>query len=564
MHTSLHCVLHANASATALPSYRYVYKIARQAYILSFPTHSPQSQYLLLSTMLFLALLVTLLHLVFSAPTTTSPADILDPPGPTIPLTIFGRELPECANPARYRTLQGIIWSCLATIFACTWVSMHPNVPDPRWSGFRRLRERIVLMFYAVIAPEFIAIWAFRQRMMAVRRAKEYNKRLGSTPPAKLPATPPATPLPNRSILQCIKEWFCATKDRKCQKFDPAWTLTHGFLFEMQGLVYFIDEKPKKPREDREGKWVDEEPIGDVGREEIINHPRQIPHRFTISEEEINDKSKGDAFTKLVVVLQTSWFIIQCIARWAAHLYVTELEIVTLAFAILNIIIYALWWNKPQNMGVAIRVRGDSAPPPQQHDGPDHRTSEDDANESTTPASDAEDRIGVSFKRGIVLVWKEAWTFLFSLATMLGIDDDSTSAESRVRFYSCENDGTENGPVALMTGVIGALFGGVHLIPFWLSSFPSVWQKDLWLASSVFIIVEPVMVAGSGYILGLVQDTVVEGAFGYLAFLPSHTAGFFLYIVCRMILIFLAFDSLRFLPPDTFVNVEWSTFFPHI
>ncbi|KXN87505.1 hypothetical protein AN958_08754 [Leucoagaricus sp. SymC.cos] len=428
---------------------------------------------------------------------------------------------------------------------------MHPNVPDPRWSGFRRLWERIVLMFYAIIAPEFIAVWAFRQRMMA--------------------------------------EWFRASKNRKRQKFDPAWTLTHGFLFEMQGLVYFIDGKPSKPL--REGGWIClRRLIGDVGREEIINHPSQIPRRFIISEEEINDKSKGDAFTKLLVVLQTSWFIIQCIARWAAHLHVTELEIVTLAFAFLNIIIYIVWWNKPQNMDAAIRIQEVSAPPPP-HDGPDHRTSEDDADESTTLASDVENGTGVSFldeesesssdsgekwewsrkstltsfKHGIVLVRKEAWTFLLSLATMLGLTYDFARAESRVRFYSSERQGTGNGQVASIAGVIGALFGGVHLIPFWLSSFPSVWQKYLWLVSSVFIVVEPVMVAGSVYIVNFAETTTaVFNIVLLFAFILSHTVGFVLYIVCRLILVFLAFHNLRFLPPDAFVNVEWSTFFPHI
>ncbi|KXN85195.1 hypothetical protein AN958_11618 [Leucoagaricus sp. SymC.cos] len=538
--------------------------------------------------MLFLALLVAFLHLVFSAPTMTSLVDILDPPGPTIPLTIFGHELPECVNPARYRTLQGIIWSCLATIFACTWVSMHPNVPDPRWSGFRRLWERIVLMFYAVIAPEFIAVWAFRQRMMAVEWANQYNKQLECgllylelDNRANASTVPPP---PNRSIFQCIKEWFRASENRKCQKVDPAWTLTHGFLFEMQGLTYFIDGKPSEPRALAGTGYFRGCIIGCLGREEVIVHPSQIPPRFIISEEEINDKSKGDAFAKLVVIIQTSWFIIQCIARWAAHLHVTELEIVTLAFALLNIIIYVLWWNKPQNMGVAIRVQEVSAPPPPPHGGPDldsKRTLL--ANRARELFSYRETEFGsssvsgekrersrkstlTSFKQSIVLTWKEAWVFLLSPVTMLGLVHFYYRLERCiVRFYSSEDAGTRNGQVALITCVIGALFGGVHLIPFWLSSFPSVWQKYLWLASSVFIIVEPVVVAGSGYIMRPPETTgVVKNIVRWIVFNPSHTVGFFLYVVCRLVLIFLAFDNLRFIPPDAFVNVEWSTFFPHI
>ncbi len=77
----------------------------------------------------------------------------------------------------------------------------------------------------------------------------------------------------------------------------------------------------------------------------------------TITEEEIWDKSKGDFLTKALVVLQTTWFIVQCTARWIVKLPVTELEIMTLSFAVLNVFTYQLWWGKPQNVAVGIRIQ---------------------------------------------------------------------------------------------------------------------------------------------------------------------------------------------------------------
>ncbi len=73
-----------------------------------------------------------------------------------------------------------------------------------------------------------------------------------------------------------------------------------------------------------------------------------------ITEAEIEDRSKGDIISKTVVLLQTTWFIVQCIARWSMHLPLTELEIITLGFAVLNGITYALWWHKPQNVGLPV------------------------------------------------------------------------------------------------------------------------------------------------------------------------------------------------------------------
>lgn len=74
------------------------------------------------------------------------------------------------------------------------------------------------------------------------------------------------------------------------------------------------------------------------------------------TEAEIKDCSKGNIISKAVVILQTTWFIIQCIAPWSVNLPVTKLEQVMLAFVLLNGITYTIWWNKPQNVGVPVYV----------------------------------------------------------------------------------------------------------------------------------------------------------------------------------------------------------------
>jgi hypothetical protein len=55
------------------------------------------------------------------------------------------------------RTLWELFYSCAATIIAYTWVSIHPNVPGRRDSGFDKFKRRVGLMVLALIAPEFIA-----------------------------------------------------------------------------------------------------------------------------------------------------------------------------------------------------------------------------------------------------------------------------------------------------------------------------------------------------------------------------------------------------------------------
>ena len=75
-----------------------------------------------------------------------------------------------------------------------------------------------------------------------------------------------------------------------------------------------------------------------------------------ITKEEIKDKGRGDAFSKGLILIQTTWFILQCIARKVEHLPITGLELVTIAFAALNFMTYAFWWNKPLNVECPVHI----------------------------------------------------------------------------------------------------------------------------------------------------------------------------------------------------------------
>ncbi|KAK7040664.1 hypothetical protein VNI00_009570 [Paramarasmius palmivorus] len=76
-----------------------------------------------------------------------------------------------------------------------------------------------------------------------------------------------------------------------------------------------------------------------------------------ISENEITGSlSHSDSITKAIAVIQTTWFLLQVVARAAEGLAITELEIVTVGFAVLNFGTYFLWWNKPLRVRYPVRV----------------------------------------------------------------------------------------------------------------------------------------------------------------------------------------------------------------
>ena len=70
----------------------------------------------------------------------------------------------------------------------------------------------------------------------------------------------------------------------------------------------------------------------------------------------IEDRSKGDALSKIIAILQTTWFIVQCVARGQQRLALTELELVTLALASLNAVTFAIWWHKPLGVQDPVKI----------------------------------------------------------------------------------------------------------------------------------------------------------------------------------------------------------------
>ncbi|KAK1219028.1 hypothetical protein PQX77_018256 [Marasmius sp. AFHP31] len=190
------------------------------------------------------------------------------------------------------RTVYGIIWGCLTTIFACTWLAIHPNVPSPNDSRSRILSRKVMIMGLAILVPEYTTVWAFRQ-------------------------------------------WSTARRISRLMSQRPEWTITHSFFLVMGGFILIDKTQPVRP--------LLVEDITVWNTMEAISLP-------ILSEREIQDRSKGDGLSKTFILLQTTWFLFQILARAVSGLPMTELELVTVAFATLNILAYVFWYNKPLNV----------------------------------------------------------------------------------------------------------------------------------------------------------------------------------------------------------------------
>ena len=75
-----------------------------------------------------------------------------------------------------------------------------------------------------------------------------------------------------------------------------------------------------------------------------------------LTEDEIMDRSKGDGLSRIILILQSSWFIVQCIARRVQGLDISQLKLTTLALASLNGVTFMMWWDKPLGVKTPVRV----------------------------------------------------------------------------------------------------------------------------------------------------------------------------------------------------------------
>ena len=251
------------------------------------------------------------------------------------------------------------------------------------------------------------------------------------------------------------------------------------------------------------------------------------------TEDEIKDKGKSDWLAKFLVLLQTSWFVMQCIARAVEHLPVTHLEIVTLAYAAMNFVIYIFWWNKPLNVNRPVRVFRKSGP--NAADGNQPHGSE------SAPSR-----------------WKSTSEKI--IISILGGQDEFVNLSREVKIprfwaYSTAKDVAIADIIVLGVGVC---FGAIHCIA-WSFSFPTHAELLIWRISSVAITSVPVYAP----LIFFLSQKLSRMGYGALYFLGPLSGGV-LYILARAATLVLAFSSLRDLPPGVYETVHWTTFIPHV
>ncbi|KAI1467513.1 uncharacterized protein F4812DRAFT_429839 [Daldinia caldariorum] len=278
-------------------------------------------------------------------------------------------------NPTQ-RGTASILESCILTIVACTWTIQHPNIPKKKpATRLGRFLHHLKWMAATVLVPEFILALAIDEHLW-VRNTWKELKRVNA----------------KRS-----KRSRCCTFALEYEE-NYDWKKKHlyyanmgGFRINIMGDATDSQNKPTRifPLTGKElirylnikGPGPYEPPsvlarmwskiLKPVGASEASDSPGvpetsktsegsgapgepepSEPVKAPISEAHIDRLVKREALAKAIALLQIFWILISAIARGCFHRPMSQLEIMTVAFAACAVATYIIRWNKPQNVEV--------------------------------------------------------------------------------------------------------------------------------------------------------------------------------------------------------------------
>jgi hypothetical protein len=192
-----------------------------------------------------------------------------------------------------------IIWSCVVTIFLCSWSVLFLNIPGKL--GLRTfLVTKLSWVAFTVFFPEVLAALAQQQWVSASQSVSDFLQ-LGYS----------------------------------------QWSLRHAFFADMGGFVLESPDYPPFPIDAYQLHYL------------VANNFMAFP---AIDKEAIWDKNKADGFARVLTSVQVIWFALQCLGRAIQHRSMSTFELSTLAFVFCTFPTFFWWRHKPLDVATTIPV----------------------------------------------------------------------------------------------------------------------------------------------------------------------------------------------------------------
>ncbi|TFK49646.1 hypothetical protein OE88DRAFT_1632974 [Heliocybe sulcata] len=305
------------------------------------------------------------------------------------------------------------------------------------------------------------------------------------------------------------------------------WSRTHGFFALMGGYVLCYED----------GK---EEVLDADANHDFLDFFKSEDSCTRLTEEELADKGKKDWLSKTFAVVQTVWFVLQCIARAVEGRALSEMEVGTCAFAFFSAVTYGLWWNKPQAVKYPFKV-------------PISRSREEHDISSVNTSANIERTEG---DPGDLL--RKYWAD--SVCDDRWYDPELKDA-SVPTFFSGRRSSLRDDVAIGISVAFSVVFGAIHCTA-WSFTFPSHIEALLWRICALATACLPLLRLTT-YVLQRRGIASVKGQ--SQLWMRAVTYSIVIsYIAARAVLIALVFTLLRALPSSAYETVSWSLFIPHV
>ncbi|KAK7999603.1 hypothetical protein PG990_012203 [Apiospora arundinis] len=185
-------------------------------------------------------------------------------------------------------------------------------------------------------------------------------------------------------------------------------------------------------------------------------------HKPDMTVKDIEDVSKKDLFAKVIAALQFLQLVLSLIVRTVQGMAFSQLETLTVGFAICGFFTYLLYWYKPQGVEVSFPI------------GMQHIDNDQGRRDYAIPSVKTFD----SFWD--VLINKKKMTQTSTPVTRIPNDNIPVSQNQWGH------------PGLFLLALASALFGAIHAIA-WDFEFPSAQEKMLWHVATVIAVASPVV-----------------------------------------------------------------------
>ena len=197
-----------------------------------------------------------------------------------------------------------IIWSCLVTIFLCSWYSLCMNASALDDSAFDQYRDKMAMTLLSFLGPEFILLIAMGQY----------------------------------SSAQCSVKQFHASGHQK-------WTLRHAFYADMGGFNLKCPDFAPFPITAKQLHYLIEHGY--------VEYP-------ALTEKEVADKNKINGIARLATLGQAGWFAVNSLARLIQRIGITHGELTTLGFIFCTMATAYFWRKKPADVECPIIIKSET------------------------------------------------------------------------------------------------------------------------------------------------------------------------------------------------------------